>query len=303
MGFELTVFEGLSAFPVTPSNSDGMVDCDHFGRLVNHLNRDGVSSIGVLGSTGGYMYLTTEERSRAIHTAVDAAGTMPVLAGIGALRTNDVITNVKNAEKAGAQGLLLAPVSYLPLTEADVDSLVQDVVNATDLPICFYNNPGTTKFNLDENQLVRLANAGTIDAVKNPPAPEGDFVGQIDRLRATVPNDFCLGYSGDASIAGALEAGADAWYSVLAGTLPDIAIELWNARNDVNQLKAINERLAPMWKLFDEYGSIRIIHEIADMVGLGNVKLPSPLLPLGTATRQNIEQALNSIEAIEDQFV
>lgn len=303
MGFELTVFEGLSAFPVTPSNSDGVVDCDHFGQLINHLNRDGVSSIGVLGSTGGYMYLTTEERSRAIHAAVDSAGGKPILAGIGALRTSDVIANIRNAEKAGAQGLLLAPVSYLPLTDADVDSLVQDVSNATDLPICFYNNPGTTKFNLSENQLVHLANTGTIAAVKNPPAPEGDFSGQIGRLREAVPSNFRLGYSGDSFIAGALEAGADTWYSVLAGTLPDIAIELWNARTDLTKLAAVNTLLAPMWKLFDTYGSIRVIHEVVDMVGLGDIKLPPPLLPLTAAARNDIEEALSLIKVMEDQTV
>jgi 4-hydroxy-tetrahydrodipicolinate synthase len=301
VGFELSVFEGLSAFPVTPSNADGVVDCDHLGKLINHLDRDGISSIGVLGSTGGYMYLTTKERDRAVCAAVEAAGTKPVLAGIGALRTNDVIANVRSAEKAGAQGLLLAPVSYLPLKEADVQSLFEDVAKATDLPICFYNNPTTTNFNLKESQLIQLANAGTIAAVKNPPAPQGKFTEQIVRLRAEVPTNFCLGYSGDSSISGALEAGADAWYSVLAGTLPDAAIALWKARNDTDKLTALNAELSPLWTLFDAHGSIRVIYEIVDMVGLGDVKLPAPLLPLDADARNEIEQALNSIKAMEDK--
>ena len=293
----MELFAGLSAFPVTPADEDGRVDCDHLGRLIGRLRLDGISSIGVLGSTGGYMYLSTSERDRALHAAVEAAGETPVLAGIGALRTSDVSKNVRNAERAGAQGLLLAPVSYMPLTDADVASLVEDVSAATDLPVCFYNNPGTTKFNLTEDQLIRFANDGVIAAVKNPLAPNGDFAGQLDRLRTAVPSGFCLGYSGDAAISGALKAGADAWYSVLAGTLPELSIELWNARADAERLTDLNSKLDPLWKTFNTYGSIRVVHEILNMLGLGDVSLPRPLLPLDGAACRDIENALVAIGA------
>ena len=300
MGSDLNHFKGLSAFPVTPADENGRVDCDHLGKLVENLCREGIASVGVLGSTGGYVYLSCEERARALQAAVEAAGKTPVLAGIGALRTSDVITNIRNAEKAGAKGLLLAPVSYLPLTEADVDGLVDDVANATDLPVCFYNNPGTTKFNLSESQLIDLSNKGTIAAVKNPPAPDGDFKGQLVRLRSSVPDNFCLGYSGDSSISGALHAGADAWYSVLAGTLPDIALRMWNARDSAKDLAVINDQLGPLWDLFNTHGSIRIIYEIVSMVGLGDVQLPRPLLPMTPQVKAEIEAALDPILSMED---
>lgn len=249
------------------------------------------------------MYLSTAERDRTSRAAVEAAGATPVLAGIGALRTSDVIANLRNTERAGAQGLLLAPVSYLPLTDADVASLVEDVAAATNLPVCFYNNPGTTKFNLTEDQLIRFADAGVIAAVKNPPTPDGDFAGQLDRLRTSIPSSFSLGYSGDASISGALKAGADAWYSVLAGTLPKLAIELWNARTDPAKLTALNTRLGLLWSVFNTYGSIRVVHEIVSLVGLGDIKLPRPLLPLDATGRRDIENALVCIEVMEGQAV
>ena len=297
----MSLFSGLSAFPATPTDVDGHVDAKHFSRLVERLDVDGIASIGVLGSTGGYVYLKPDERERAIAAAVDALSNTPVLAGVGALTTNEVIANANAAAKAGAKGLLLAPVSYLPLTDADVSGLVKDLAAATELPICLYNNPGTTKFNFSETLLAELSQISNVVAVKNPPAPEGDFSGQISRLRASTTNDFSLGYSGDAAISGALLAGCDAWYSVLGGTLPDLAIEIWNARSDPSAVARLEKRLAPLWKLFTDHGSIRVIYEVVVMQGLGRAQLPRPLLPLDANVCEEIKKALTMLQNTETQ--
>ena len=295
----MPVLSGLSAFPVTPADHRGTVDCDHLGRLVENLAVSGVSSIGVLGSTGCYMYLSLEQRKRALESAIEAAGATPVVASVGAMRTSDVCDLAQHAERIGAQGLLIAPVSYLPLTEADVTSLFQDAANSTSLPICFYYNPVTTHFRLSEEFLMRLAQQKIIAAVKNPPPADLDFAGQMTRLSAGVPDDFSLGYSGDSKIAGALKANCNCWYSVVAGTLPDPAVKLWDAREDHNRLQQIDETLAPLWSVFDTYGSIRVMYEAAGMLGLGSVQLPKPLLPLNSKACEEIEAALSSVAALD----
>ena len=294
----MSIFSGLSAFPVTPADHQGKVDCEHFARLVEKLAASKVSSIGVLGSTGCYMYLSLDQRKRTLESAIEAAGATPVVASIGAMRTSDVCELAQHAEQIGAQGLLLAPVSYLPLTEADVTSLFQDAANSTKLPICFYNNPVTTHFTLSENLLLSLAQEKTVAAVKNPPPVDLDFASQMTRLSADVPNDFSLGYSGDAKIAKALKANCDSWYSVMAGTLPDLALKLWDTRQDHHRLQQIDESLAPLWSVFDSYGSIRVMYEATRMLGLGSVQLPKPLLPLDNTACEQIESALSSVAAL-----
>jgi len=288
----MDVLAGLSAFPVTPANEQGQVQTDRLQALVARLNRPGIASIGVLGSTGSYAYLSRDERRRALGAAVQVAGQTPVLAGVGALRSSDVLAHARDAAEVGAAGLLLAPMSYLPLTEDEVHQLVLDLSQAVDLPICFYNNPGTTHFTLSEALLLRLAEIPNLRAVKNPAPADGDFAAQLARLRPALPDGFSLGYSGDATIAGALSAGADAWYSVLAGTLPDICIALWQARGDAAALAALNTRLAPVWDVFARYGGIRVVHEIVPMLGLGPTDPPRPLLPLSPPARHEIEAAL-----------
>ena len=210
----------------------------------------------------------------------------------------DVLRHARDAEAAGAQGVLLAPVSYLPLTDDDVAGLVADVAGATGLPICIYNNPGTTHFTISEALLARLAQIAGVAAVKNPPPSDRGFGAQIARVRASTPAGFSVGYSGDAAIAGALQGGADAWYSVLAGTCPDLCLGLWQAREDAVALKALNSRLAPLWALFDAHGSIRVVYEIANILGLGPVTLPKPLLPMPTPVRDQIAAALDSVMGV-----
>ena len=290
-------FHGLSAFPVTPASADGIVDTDALSSLVAGLVRPGISSIGVMGSTGGYMYFGETERARAFLAAVEAAGDTPVLAGVGDLRTDVVLRHAENAATAGAAGLLLAPVSYLPLTDADVMALVHDVARASALPVLLYNNPTTTGFAMSEELVADLSGIEGVAAVKNPPAPDGDFAGQLARLRAACAQGFSLGYSGDTAIPGALKAGCDAWYSVVAGTLPDLGVAMWNARTDRSELDRLVAGTAALWQTFDRHGSIRVVHEMSDMQGRPATALPAPLLPLDAAARAEIEAALETVQS------
>ncbi len=292
----MSVFSGLSAFPVTPADDHGCVDCDALGSIVSRLAATEVTSIGALGSTGSYMYLTLQQRFKALEAIIEAAGDKPVVASVGAMRSSDVCTLIKHAEKSGAGGVLLAPVSYLPLTDADVTALFEDAASTTGLPVCFYNNPITTHFGLTEELLIKLGKQGLVAAVKNPPPGDLDFNAQVERLSVSLPAGFSIGYSGDSKIAAALGAGCDGWYSVLAGTLPDIAIALWQARNSIDELHRLNSKLAPLWSLFDEYGSIRVVHEIVRMQGYPRVKLPRPLLPLPLTACNQIETVIQQLQ-------
>ena len=76
------MFSGLSAFPLTPMNERGL-DEAAFVRLIGRLVTANVDSIGVLGSTGNYAYLTMAERARVVRLAVEHAGNVPVVVGVG----------------------------------------------------------------------------------------------------------------------------------------------------------------------------------------------------------------------------
>ncbi|PWV69081.1 dihydrodipicolinate synthase family protein [Halomonas sp. A11-A] len=143
---------GLSAFPLTPMN-ESTIDEAAFVRLVERLVAAGVDSIGALGSTGNYAYLSPAERGRIARLAVAHAGDVPVIVGISALRTRDVLTLAEDAQAAGASAVLLAPMSYQPLADEEVFGLFEAVSARLSVPLCVYDNPGTTRFQFSDERM------------------------------------------------------------------------------------------------------------------------------------------------------
>ncbi len=138
---------GLSAFPITPSDAEGRVEAEALRRLLEPLAAAGVDSIGLLGSTGTYAYLSRDARRRAVEIAAETvSGRVPLLVGIGALRTDEAIRLAQDARAAGAAAGLLAPVSYTPLTDAEVFAHFEAVAGEGGLPLVIYDNPATTTF-------------------------------------------------------------------------------------------------------------------------------------------------------------
>ena len=105
-------FAGLSAFPITPTTADGCVQADALGRVLERLRRPELASVGLLGSTGTFAYLTRAERCRAVAVAVEVmGGSVPLMVGVGALRTDEACALARDAADAGADALLLPAVS------------------------------------------------------------------------------------------------------------------------------------------------------------------------------------------------
>ena len=277
-------FSGLSAFPLTPSDEKGRVQTDQLQGFLDRLKAEDLGSICLLGSTGTYAYLSRSERCRAVDAAVEGlAGAVPLIVGVGALRTDEACDLARDASMAGADALLLAPVSYTPLTQEEAFQHYQAVAAATDLPLCIYNNPDTTHFTFSLDLLERLAKVPGITAVKMPLPAQGGISDDLSRLRGALPEDFAIGYSGDWGCAEALLAGADTWYSVVGGLFPEIATQLTRAAQagHTDEAYLLDARLAPLWDLFIEYGSLRVIYAAARQLGLTTCDAPRPILPLG----------------------
>jgi 4-hydroxy-tetrahydrodipicolinate synthase len=291
----MLLFYGLSAFPITPADEQGRVDTNALTTLLRRLEEAKVDSVGLLGSTGTYAYLTRSERRRAIETAADTLDRrVPIIVGVGALRTDDAQALARDAQAAGADGLLLAPVSYTPLTDEEVFQHFATVATATDLPLCIYNNPSTTHFTFSDELVARLATVPRIVAVKNPAPAPTEARAKVDTLRRRLPPDFAVGYSGDWHSADAVLAGGVAWYSVLGGLLPHPALALLRAAQakDKAEVRRIDATLQPLWDLFKRHGSLRVVYAAANILGLTAAQPPRPILPLGVTEREDIEQAL-----------
>ena len=292
-------FSGLSAFPLTPLHEQ-KVDEGAFAVLVERAVEAGVDSISVLGSTGSYAYLNRSERALVTRLAVSHAGGVPVIAGIGAVRTRDVLEFAEDAQAAGVAGVLLAPVSYQALTPDDVFGFYEEVTVNLSVPLVVYDNPSTTHFSFPRDLYRAITMLPKVASIKIPGVPPiaTDAASHVASLREILPPQLSIGVSGDVFGATGLSAGCDVWYSGIGGTLPERAVEITRAAQagDAVLASELSEQLRPIWQLFAAHGSIRVVAAIAEELGLASRScLPLPIRGLTDEARADVLAALNTI--------
>ena len=292
------MFSGLCAFPLTPLHQQKF-DEKAFIRILARLTDAGVDSLGILGSTGSYAYLSREQRRRVVQVAKAHAGSIPMMVGVGAIATNEVLPLVEDAQEAGADALLLPMMSYQPLSAEEIFAFYEEVCRHVSVPVCLYDNPRTTHVMLADELQGRIAALPAIASIKIPGLPAPQASERVAALRQHLPSRVTLGVSGDAWATAGLQAGCEAWYSVCGGLFPRCSLALVRAirSGDVAQTAALNEHLAPLWRCFDRYGgSLRVIASAAAMLGLCDPdSLPRPLLLLGEEACREVASALRGL--------
>ncbi|WP_058911957.1 dihydrodipicolinate synthase family protein [Entomohabitans teleogrylli] len=295
------MFTGLCAFPLTPVIRNG-VDEAGFRKILTRLIAARVDSLGILGSTGSYAYLTREQRKRVALLARELAGNIPVMICVGAVSTDDILRLTEDAQEAGADALLLPAVSYQPLSNDEVFSLFETVSRHTSLPICVYDNPGTTHFTFSDELHGRLSSLDGIGSVKIPGVPHTAEAAaeRVRALRSQLHPGVTIGISGDAFAGLGLNAGCETWYSVCGGLFPEIAKQITQAAamKDHERVTALVDRMEPLWALYRKHGgSIRVMAAAAGVLGLTDTDcLPRPLKPLSASDIAEVARVITLLD-------
>ena len=299
----------LSAFPITPTDENGVVDTEGLSKLVQRLIDAKVHSIGLLGSTGSYPYLSRSERRRAIDVTVktikanNAYHRPELLVGIGALNTREVVELARDAKYAGASAGLLAPVSYQKLSDEEVFNLFKMVSDAVDLPLIIYHNQNTTGFTFTPPLVRKLSQLEYVAGVKYP-SSRGTAEDAV-RSHCTWTSDLItgnkilfFGYSGDATIVESLIAGGHTWFSVVAGIFPKVSMAIVEAvhREDYQEARRLHARLQPLWDLFNELSSYRVTYAAVKVLRLCACAPPLPVMPL---REDDVDRVVKVIEALQ----
>ncbi|WP_425491734.1 4-hydroxy-tetrahydrodipicolinate synthase [Nocardioides mesophilus] len=176
---------------VTPFHADGSLDLEGAARVAAHLADHGHDGVVVSGTTGESPTTTTDEDGRLLRAVVEAVGDrIAVVAGVG---TNDTAHSVElaaQAEKAGADGLLLVTPYYSKPTQDGVAAHFTTVADATGLPVMLYDIPGRSSIAIAEQTYRRVAEHDRIVAVK-------DAVGDLYRGVRVMAETGLAFYSGD----------------------------------------------------------------------------------------------------------
>ncbi|MEV6160641.1 4-hydroxy-tetrahydrodipicolinate synthase [Streptomyces sp. NPDC052052] len=153
---------------ITPFTASGTLDPDAAGRHAASLVADGCDGLVLSGTTGESPTTTDAEKTallRAVREAV--GGGVPIVAGVGGPDTRHTLTLARQAEQAGADGLLVVTPYYSKPPQAAVEAYFRRIADATGLPLMLYDIPGRTGTRIEPETLLRLAEHPRIVAVKD----------------------------------------------------------------------------------------------------------------------------------------
>lgn len=214
----MAVFKGAGVAIVTPMFENGDVNYEKLGELIEYQIANGTDAIIICGTTGEASTLTHEEHLDVIEYAVKkTAKRIPVIAGTGSNCTQTAIYLSQEAEKRGADALLVVTPYYNKATQKGLIQHYTKVANSVSLPIIMYNVPGRTGCNILPETAVELArNVENIVGIKEA----SGNIGQVCKLMSLA--DGCIDlYSGeDGQVVPALSVGGIGVISVLSNVAP-----------------------------------------------------------------------------------
>lgn len=289
----MAIFTGAGVAIVTPFKDNGEVNYEQFAKNIEHQIAGGTDAIIVCGTTGEASTLTHEEHLDVIRYCVKVVnGRIPVVAGTGSNCTETAVYLSEEAEKAGADGLLIVTPYYNKATQKGLYEHYKIIAASVKLPILMYNIPGRTGgVNILPETVVKLCTeveniVGVKDATGN--------ISQVAKLMSLANGRVDLYSGNDDQIVPLLSLGGKGVISVLSNVAPrethDICAKFFEGDVEGSrnlQLKAIELVEA----LFCEVNPIPVKKGM-NLMGLNAGPLRRPLTEMEEANAIRLEAAM-----------
>ncbi len=288
----MAVFTGSAVAIITPFYENGDVNFEELGRLIDFQIENGSDAIVICGTTGEASTLTHEEHLDCIRYAVEkTAGRVPVIAGTGSNCTRTAIYLSQEAEKYGADALLVVTPYYNKATQKGLRQHFAAVANSVSIPVILYNVPSRTGCNILPETVVEMAKE--VDNIVGIKEASGN-VGQVTQL-ATLA-DGCIDiYSGnDDQVVPLMALGGKGVISVLANVAPRQSHDIVASYLAGDVEKSLKEqlRLLPLIDaLFCEVNPIPVKKAVS-MLGFAAGPLRMPLTEIEPEHEKRLRQAM-----------
>ena len=288
----MAIFKGAGVAIVTPMKADGEVNYDVLGEMLEAQIQGGTDAIIICGTTGESATLTEEEHSAVIRDAIKKVNKrIPVIAGTGSNCTATAIKLSKEAEKDGADGLLLVTPYYNKATQNGLIAHYTAVANAVNIPIILYNVPSRTGCNLLPETIAKLVkNVKNIVGVKEA----SGNISQIAKVKLLCGDDVDLYSGNDDQVVPILSLGGIGVISVLSNVAPkethDMVMNYLNG--DLEKAIEMQLKALPLINaLFSEVNPIPVKKAMSFM-GWEAGPLRAPLSEMEDAHAEVLRQAM-----------
>lgn len=273
---------------VTPMNADGSVDIEGFRTLLRFHEENGTSAVLIMGSTGEVSMLTDEERRRIIsETSRMKTDKMQIWHGCTGNNTDATIDYVRFAKAEGSDGAIIAAPSYICADNDAIEAYVEEVLDSTEFPIGFYNNPPRVKTDLHWDNLLRLAKHPNMAVLKESTTR----VGQVGKICAAKPDIsvMCCCSPNLGLVVPTMALGGHGTANMTGNIIPrEMAVisTPWESGDDAMAFQQTYLENLPM--LHFAYSAVNPVpmKSLMQVVGLPSGPLRRPLQPLSGAALQ-----------------
>ncbi len=280
-------WRGVFPAVTTQFKEDLSIDVADTQRVIDDLIRDGVTGIIAMGTCGENNSLTADEKRVLLKAIVEVvAKRVPVVTGVSELTTPLAVAWAQDAEKIGADGLMLLPAMvYVPKVE-ELVAHFKMVAENTGLPIMLYNNPTAYRVNIGVEALEALKPVKNIVAVKESAADTRRFTDLFNAFG----NRYAI-FAGldDVAFEGLL-LGAQGWVSGLTSAFPHESVMLVKAleAGDIATAREIYRWFLPLLHLDAEHDLVQSIKLAEQIMGRGSERVRMPRMPLTGARRAEV---------------
>ncbi|WP_116040897.1 4-hydroxy-tetrahydrodipicolinate synthase [Amycolatopsis palatopharyngis] len=268
---------------ITPFDRDGALDLKQAQELAKHLVDLGNDGLVVNGTTGESPTTTDAEKSDLIRAVIEAVGDRAtVVAGAGTNDTAHSVELVRQAEKAGAHGVLVVTPYYSRPSQAGLQAHFTTVADATELPVMLYDIPPRSIVPIEVDTLRRLAEHPRILAVKDA---KGDLLAGSE----VIANTHLAYYSGDDGLnLPWLSVGATGVVSVIGHVVAGRIRAMLDAyeNGDTSTARTNHRGMLPVYRAFSRVGGVVFGKTALRMRGYD---VGDPRLPIVPATEDQVQ--------------
>jgi 4-hydroxy-tetrahydrodipicolinate synthase len=303
MGRHVSRLSGYAPALPTPFDDEGCIDAANFERLCDLQIAHGATALVVCGTTGEAPTLRSQEHDELIRIAVaQSRGRIPVVAGAGANATAHAITLAKDAEAAGADGILSVVPYYNKPTQEGLYAHFRAIAEATSLPVILYDVPSRTACGLADETIARLAELPRVIGLKDA---AGDAT-RAARLRSLLGTEFRLLCGDDALALLYLAQGGDGCISVTSNVAPGLCRNMfltWQHGQSVRAQRLARAAAPLTTALFRESNPVPVKYALA-LLGLMSPAVRLPLVELSPRFRTEVGEELSHLcEAYSEYMI
>lgn len=289
-------FEGIYTPAITPLDNDGKIDKRAFAEVLEYLIEAKIHGIIIGGSTGEYYAHTQQERLELAAFAKEVIGNrLPLIIGVGAVRTEDSVTYANAAKDIKADAILVGSPPYALPTEQENAAHALAVDKAAGLPIMLYNYPGRMNVSMGREffDIVTQASKNFV-AIKE----SSGQTGQLHMLAREYPNiDISCGWDDQALEFFAW--GAKSWVCAGSNFIPREHIALYEAcvlEKNFDKGRRIMSAMLPLMDFLEGGKFVQSIKHGSTLSGLRAGGMRAPLQGLNDSEKATLQAIVTTLK-------